>query len=115
MLKKKEARAKAEAEAAKLAAQAGSIKKLFGRGVTLVLDEADENSKLMQKLRHWKIMKKEYESAQFQKKVSTTTVALNDNQYKLMIMKLMKVERLIKELDKGSKKVDGRVDAIIKE
>lgn len=60
-------------------------------------------------------MKKEYENTQFQKKVSTTGVALNDNQYKLMIMKLMKVERLIKDLDKGSKNVDGRVDQIIRD
>ena len=32
-----------------------------------------------------------------------------------MILKLMKVERLIKELDKNSKRVDGRVDTIFKE
>jgi predicted phage-related endonuclease len=90
------------------------LKKLFARQSTLVLDE-NENSKLVQKLRQWKVMKKEYENTQFQKKVSTTGVALNDNQYKLMIMKLMKVERLIKDLDKGSKNVDGRVDQIIRD
>lgn len=60
-------------------------------------------------------MKKEYENTQFEKKVNTTGVSLNDNQYKLMIMKLMKVERLIKDLDKGSKNVDGRVDQIIRD
>jgi predicted phage-related endonuclease len=91
------------------------LKKLFGRPDTLVIEDDNENSKLVQKLRQWKIMKKEYENVLFQKKVSTTSVTLDDKQYKLMILKLMKVERLIKELDKNSKRVDGRVDAIFKE
>lgn len=111
--KKRDARAKAEAEASKNAA--AGLKKLFTRQSTLVLDDDAENSKLMQKLRQWKVMKKEYENVQFQKKVNTTGVSLNDNQYKLMIMKLMKVERLIKDLDKNSKNVDGRVDQIIRD
>jgi hypothetical protein len=63
LVKKREAKAKAEAEAQKNAAK--SLKKLFGRSDTLVLDDDAENSRLMQKLRSWKVMKKEYENIQF--------------------------------------------------
>ena len=76
LVKKREAKAKAEAEAQKNAAT--SLKKLFGRSETLVIEDENENSRLVQKLRQWKIMKKEYENTQFQKKVSTTSVTLDD-------------------------------------
>jgi hypothetical protein len=65
--RKREHKAKADAEAAKLAGTKGGLKNLF-KQKTLNLDEL-ENTRLVQKLRQWKLQKKEYEKMLFQKKV----------------------------------------------
>lgn len=84
---------------------------LFKRRATLHLDKQAENSELMRRLRAWKLAKKEYETEQFRKRVAETNVTLGDASIKMMIIKLNQIENLMKDLNKQTKKVHGRVDA----
>lgn len=72
-----------------------------------------ENSELMRRLRAWKLQKKEYEQQKFLKEISSENVALDDNLYKIMILKLMQVEKLMKDMGKSSRKFEGRVDLVL--
>lgn len=84
---------------------------LFQRRATLVIDKEIENSELMKKLRIWKLKKKEYEDQKFRTRVAETSVTLGDISIKTLIIKLNRIELSMKDLNKQTKKVHGRVDA----
>ena len=43
---------------------------LFKRQGTIIMKDANDNSELMRRLRAWKIMKKDAEKAEFERKVA---------------------------------------------
>jgi len=64
----------------------------------------------MKRLRSWKLKKKEYEDMKFRTRVAETNVTLGDSSIKMMIIKLNQIENLMKDLNKQTKKVHGRID-----
>lgn len=84
---------------------------LHRAGTLKVFESVDENSELLKRLRAWKINKKDFEQQKFRQRVAETNVTLNDTSIKTMIIKLNAIEHLMKDLNKETKKVHGRVDA----
>lgn len=111
--KAKELKEKLDKERAKkgVGTTAKGLSGLFQRRATLILDKEVENSELMKRLRAWKLKKKEYEEEKFRQRVAETNVTLGDSSIKMMIIKLNQIENLMKDLNKQTKKVHGRVDA----
>lgn len=64
----------------------------------------------MRRLRAWKTLKKEKEQEKFLKEVREYSVSLDENTVKIMILKLMQVERLMKDMGKSSRKFTDRID-----
>lgn len=61
----------------------------------------DDDSELLQRLRDWNSHKKDYELAEIAKKASSAGVVnLDENQIKIMIIKLQQIEKLLKEVGK---------------
>jgi len=112
--KAKELKEKLEKERAKKLGSSGNAKGgltgLFQRRATLHMDKEAENSELMRRLRAWKLKKKEYEQEQHRKRIAETNVTLGDASIKMMIIKLNQIENLMKDLNKQTKKVHGRID-----
>jgi len=112
--KAKELKEKLEKERAKKLGSSGNAKSgltgLFQRRATLHMDKEAENSELMRRLRAWKLKKKEYEQEQHRKRIAETNVTLGDASIKMMIIKLNQIENLMKDLNKQTKKVHGRID-----
>lgn len=111
--KAKELKEKLEKERAKkgIGSTSKGLSGLFQRRATLVIDKEIENSELMKKLRIWKLKKKEYEDQKFRTRVAETSVTLGDISIKTLIIKLNRIELSMKDLNKQTKKVHGRVDA----
>jgi len=64
----------------------------------------DDNSELLKRLREWNEHKHDYQIAAFQKKASQAGMAdLDENQIKIMIIKLQQIEKLLKEVGKQKK------------
>jgi len=51
--------------------------------------EANDNSELMRRLRSWKLSKKNAAEAEFERKVAQCEVDLDENETKIMILKLL--------------------------
>jgi len=111
--KAKELKEKLDKERAKkgIGSTSKGLSGMFQRRATLVIDKEVENSDLMKRLRSWKLKKKEYEEEKFRQRVAETNVTLGDSSIKMMIIKLNQIENLMKDLNKQTKKVHGRVDA----
>ena len=62
---------------------------IFKRQSTVVLHEQNDNSELMKRLRAWKIAKKNADEKAFQAKLQQCEVNLNENETKIMILKLL--------------------------
>ena len=62
---------------------------IFKRQSTVVLQEQNDNSELMKRLRAWKIAKKNADEKAFQAKLQQCEVNLNENETKIMILKLL--------------------------
>jgi len=63
--------------------------KIFKRQGTIHLAEQNDNSELMKRLRAWKIAKKAADEKAFQAKLQQCEVDLNENETKIMILKLL--------------------------
>ena len=83
--------------------------KIFKNRETIELDDM-EDTELLRRLRAWKKMKKEYEEAKFLAEISNTSVKLDENTVKIMILKLIQVEKLMKDMGKTATKFTGRVN-----
>lgn len=71
---------------------------LFKRQGTLLLQETNDNSELMKRLRAWKINAKEARDKAYKQKVSQCEVDLEENETKIMILKLLQTEKMLKEV-----------------
>ena len=61
----------------------------------------DDDSELLQRLKEWNSHKKDYELTEIAKKASSAGVVnLDENQIKIMIIKLQQIEKLLKEVGK---------------
>jgi len=61
----------------------------------------DDNSELLKRLRDWNEHKHDYQLEMFHKKAAQAGMAeLDENQIKIMIIKLQQIEKLLKELGK---------------
>lgn len=61
----------------------------------------DDNSELLKRLRDWNEHKHDYQLELFHKKAAQAGMAeLDENQIKIMIIKLQQIEKLLKELGK---------------
>lgn len=77
---------------------------IFKRQSTLVLSEQNDNSDLMKRLRAWKIAKKNADDKKFQAKLQQCEVDLNENETKIMILKLLQTEKMLKEIRRQVRK-----------
>jgi len=65
-----------------------------------MLNDVNDNSELMRRLRAWKLAKKRHEDEKLNEKLTNTEVKLDENEIKIMILKLVQVESLLKDLRK---------------
>ena len=73
------------------------------RKPVIVVNEVDESSELYKRLQQWKQNKKAYELKMFMDKLSKASMNLNENEIKIMILKLIQIEKLLKEIGKAKK------------
>jgi hypothetical protein len=67
-------------------------------------ERIDDDSELLQRLKEWDTHKRDYEFTTFAKKAQEAgTVDLDENQIKIMILKLQQIEKLLKEVGKKKK------------
>jgi len=62
---------------------------LFKRQGTILLQENNDNSELMRRLRAWKLAKKNSDELAFEAKLADTEVDLDESETKIMILKLL--------------------------
>jgi inorganic pyrophosphatase len=67
------------------------------------VNEVDENDELIKRLQQWKQNKKAYELRMFIDKLAKAHLNLNENEIKIMIIKLIQIEKLLKEIGKVKK------------
>jgi hypothetical protein len=76
-----------------------SIGLLFKKQGTINLDkDMNDNSELMKRLRAWKIAKRTNEEKAYAEKVAKCEVDLDEAQTKIMILKLLQTEKMLKEI-----------------
>lgn len=115
--KKKAAEKKKEEEKqAKEQSLADGLKGMFGRAGTLVLgDHEDDDSELMRRLRAWKVAKKAADEKSLMQTLASATVDLGQDEIKILVLKLMQVEKLLREVRKKKKRqallADGGMDS----
>lgn len=80
-----------------------NLKKMLMKKGTLMLDETNENSELMRKLRAWKVAKKNLENEKLKAQLEQCTPDMDDNEIKIMILKLIQTEKLLKQIYKKKK------------
>ena len=69
-------------------------------------ERENDNSELFMRLKDWNAHKRDYELLTFAKKAQEAgLVELDENQIKIMIIKLQQIEKLLKEVGKNKKKV----------
>lgn len=78
----------------------GMFANIMQRQGTLMLNDVNDNSELMRRLRAWKLAKKRHEDEKLNEKLTNTEVKLDENEIKIMILKLVQVESLLKDLRK---------------
>lgn len=71
---------------------------IFKRQGTIILQESNDNSELMRRLRSWKISQKKSTDENYHKKLRETTVDLEESETKIMILKLLQTEKMLKEI-----------------
>merc|ERR1712110_424552 len=78
---------------------------LFKKQGTLILDKnINDNSELMKRLRAWKIAKRNNEDKAYAEKVAKCEVDLDEAQTKIMVLKLLQTEKMLKEIRRHVKK-----------
>jgi len=82
-----------------------NLKKMFAQKAgTLMIDEELQNDELMIKLRKWKQAKKKLEAEKLDAEIQQAQPDMQDNEIKVMILKLIQTEKLIKQIYKKKKK-----------
>lgn len=79
-----------------------NLRKMFQKKGTLMIQEESENSELMKKLRKWKMDKKKLEQEKFDAQLEECEPDMNENEIKIMILKLITIEKYLKQI--GTKK-----------
>lgn len=104
--RERNARAAAEKEEqAKLANNmGGGLKSLLLRKKTIRMSAANENTELMRRLRAWKQQRNEIENKKYMEKLSDSRVDLDDASTKIMILKLITTEKMLKDVASDNKK-----------
>jgi len=69
-----------------------------------MLNDANDNSELMRRLRAWKIAKKNSEEKAWEAKLAQCEVDLDESETKIMILKLLQTEKMLKEVRRQVKK-----------
>lgn len=75
-----------------------NLKAMFQRKGTILLKEDNENSELMTKLRAWKMAKKNLEREKLNQQLEECKPNMEDSEIKVMILKLMQTEKLLKQI-----------------
>lgn len=102
---KEEAKKKEEEQKAKEQTLEDGLKGMFGRAATLVLgDHEDDDSELIKRLRSWKDAKKVADEKKFMEQLASSEVNLGENEIKILVLKLMQVEKLLREVRKKKKR-----------
>ena len=90
---------KAQEEKEATAAIKKKLGGLFKKQGTINLDkDMNDNSELMKRLRAWKIAKRTNEEKAYAEKVAKCEVDLDEAQTKIMILKLLQTEKMLKEI-----------------
>jgi hypothetical protein len=96
---------KAQEEKEATAAIKKKLGGLFKKQGTINLDkDINDNSELMKRLRAWKIAKRSNEEKLYAEKVAKCEVDLDEAQTKIMILKLLQTEKMLKEIRRQVKK-----------
>lgn len=77
---------------------------IFKRQGTINLQESNDNSELMRRLRSWKINQKKASETAYQVKLAQCEVDLEENETKIMILKLLQTEKMLKEVRRQVRK-----------
>ena len=78
---------------------------IFKRQGTIMLQETNDNSELMRRLRSWKIAQKKSTDETYNKKLVDTEVNLEESETKIMILKLLQTEKMLKEIRRQVRKI----------
>lgn len=87
------------------------LKDIFKRQGTIAIQEANDNSELMRRLRAWKIAKKNATEHDQARKLAEVEVDLDENETKIMILKLLQTEKMLKEIRRQIKRTRWRAGA----
>lgn len=71
---------------------------IFKKQGTILLQETNDNSELMRRLRAWKIAKKKADDKAYEAKLANFEVDLDESETKIMILKLLQTEKMLKEI-----------------
>jgi len=93
---------KEEEEAATRDELQDGVNDLFKRRGTIVLQ--DDDSELVRRLRAWRQAKKAHQEKVLLAEVATKQVDLDENEIKILVLKLMQVERMMREIRKKKKR-----------
>merc|ERR1712146_118898 len=77
---------------------------IFKRRGTIMIQEANDNSELIRRLRAWKITKKNAEDKAYEAKLAQCEVDLDESETKIMILKLLQTEKMLAEVRRHMKK-----------
>lgn len=78
---------------------------IFKRQGTIMLQDTNDNSELMRRLRSWKIAQKKSTDETYNKKLVDTEVNLEESETKIMILKLLQTEKMLKEIRRQVRKI----------
>merc|ERR1712146_49301 len=77
---------------------------IFKRRGTIMIQEANDNSELIRRLRAWKINKKNAEDKAYEAKIAQSEVNLEESETKIMILKLLQTEKMLAEVRRHMRK-----------
>ena len=103
--KQAEEKKKVEEQKAKEQTLEDGLKGMFGRAGTLILeDHDDDDSELVKRLKAWKLAKRAADEKKFMEQLASSEVDLGENEIKILVLKLMQVEKLLREVRKKKKR-----------
>lgn len=82
----------------------GNMKRALNKQSTIILSDGIHNDELLRKLRAWKLNKREFRNAKFMDRLGTYNVELDDASIRILILKLMQIEKHLKEVGRQKKK-----------
>lgn len=82
----------------------GNMKRALKKQTTLILSDGVHNDELLRKLRAWKLNKKEFRNQKFMDRLGTYNAELDDASIRILILKLMQIEKHLKDVGRQKKK-----------